>query len=38
MKKAPLWDLVGLALTLDKRLFVVLPVLAAIGFLGSKFL
>lgn len=36
MKKAPLWDLVGLALTLDKRLLIVLPVLIAIGFIGSK--
>lgn len=37
-EKAAWWDMVGLVLTLDKRLFVLLPTLAAIGFLGSKLL
>ena len=29
MKKAPIWDLVGMLLTLDKRLLVVVPCLFA---------
>lgn len=36
--KAPWWGLVGLALTLDKRLLVVLPCMCAAGYAVSKFI
>ena len=36
--KAPIWDLVGLVLTRDRRLLIVVPVLAAVCYLANRFL
>ncbi|WP_171011885.1 hypothetical protein [Pseudomonas sp. 2FE] len=36
MQKQPVWDLVGLALTLDKRLILVVPVLVTVAYFASK--